>query len=271
MKIHHFDLSNAIKDVELLADTTKNNLRRSIRKLQLRKKYLDEDRLKPLTDAKIWKYECKSQVADLTVSLEKCDALVTVLDKLQKDCVKTSDKLKNVLLVIKNELKKRMEEKKFAVQDMEAQMKKAKCGFWDALFTFGASCAKAKKLRNQLAATKAAFEQELAVASRLNDRMHYFDGLKGLSSKLIEESTGLLDTTKEFRNKVSDTKYELEQDFTDDEIDDQLGDEDFVNDFAEQLFESLDNLQKECDRVIADCKARKKRLTDALIWDKIGE
>lgn len=50
------------------------------------------------------------------------------------------------------------------------------------------------------------------------------------------------------------------------EIDDQLGDEDFVNDFAEQLFESLDGLSQECDRVMADCKARKQRLTDALIW-----
>lgn len=58
----------------------------------------------------------------------------------------------------------------------------------------------------------------------------------------------------------------MDQDFTDDEIDDQLGDEDFVNDFAEQLHESLDNLQKECDVVMADCAARKKRLTDALIW-----
>jgi hypothetical protein len=62
----------------------------------------------------------------------------------------------------------------------------------------------------------------------------------------------------------------LEQDFTDDEIDDQLGDVDFVNDFAEQLFEALDNLAKFCDHVVTDCKARKERLTHALIWDQIG-
>jgi hypothetical protein len=30
-------------------------------------------------------------------------------------------------------------------------------------------------------------------------------------------------------------------------------------------------LVKKCDEVIADCRNRKKRLTDALIWDKIGE
>jgi len=29
--------------------------------------------------------------------------------------------------------------------------------------------------------------------------MHYFDGIKTLSNMLVEETTGLLDTTKEFR------------------------------------------------------------------------
>ena len=65
LKVHHFDLANAIKDVELLATTTKDNLRRSIKKLALRKRYLEGDRLKPSTDAKIWKYEVKYQSADL--------------------------------------------------------------------------------------------------------------------------------------------------------------------------------------------------------------
>lgn len=119
LKIHHFDLSNAIKDVELLATTTKDNLRRSIRKLDLRKKYLDGDRLKPNTDAKIWKYECKSQVADLGMSLDKCNAIVVILEKLQKDCAKTSDDLNNVLLKIKEMLKKRIEAKKIKIADLE--------------------------------------------------------------------------------------------------------------------------------------------------------
>jgi len=37
LKLHHFDLANAIKDTELLATTTKDNLNRSVRKLNLRK------------------------------------------------------------------------------------------------------------------------------------------------------------------------------------------------------------------------------------------
>lgn len=47
-----------------------------------------------------------------------------------------------------------------------------------------------------------------------------------------------------------------------------MGDIDFANDFAEQLFEALDNLNIKCDEVVADCVARKQRLTDALIWDE---
>jgi hypothetical protein len=45
-----------------------------------------------------------------------------------------------------------------------------------------------------------------------------------------------------------------------------LEDEDFRDDFAMQLYELMDNLDKECDVVMADCLARKQRLTDAIIW-----
>lgn len=38
-------------------------------------------------------------------------------------------------------------------------------------------------------------------------------------------------------------------------------------DFAEQLFASMDRLDKMCDEVIADTIARKERLTHALTWD----
>ena len=61
LKIHHFDLVAAVKDVELLASTTKDNLANSVKRLNLRKKYLDDGRLKPNTDAKIWKYQVKYQ------------------------------------------------------------------------------------------------------------------------------------------------------------------------------------------------------------------
>ena len=60
LKVHQFTLSNLVKDVALLASSTKSNLRRSIRKLDLRAKYEGTDKLTPEMDVKIWKYEIKS-------------------------------------------------------------------------------------------------------------------------------------------------------------------------------------------------------------------
>jgi len=130
LKIHHFDLANQIKDVELLAQTTKDNIRRSVRKLQLRKKYLDNGKMKPTFDVKIWKYEIKCQNNDLATQLEKCNAIVKVLEKLQKDCARTADDLNNVLLSIKEQLKKRIAASKTKIADLEKQAKAAKCSFW---------------------------------------------------------------------------------------------------------------------------------------------
>lgn len=78
-----------------------------------------------------------------------------------------------------------------------------------------------------------------------------------MARTLTAEASGLLDVAKEFRSKIASTKNQLSQDFTDEEIDDQLGDVDFMNDFAEQLYDALDQLSQTCDYVISDCKARK--------------
>jgi hypothetical protein len=73
-------ISSCIQEyVELLASSTKNNLRRSIRKLDLRIKYVAGDRLTPATDMKIWKYEVKSLHADLSLSTEKSSAILKIL------------------------------------------------------------------------------------------------------------------------------------------------------------------------------------------------
>lgn len=82
---------------------------------------------------------------------------------------------------------------------------------------------------------------------------------------LTTESSGLLDTTKEFMAALERTKYELDTDFTEDDIDDNIGDEDFANDFAEQLNDAFTALEKHCVHVIKDCIARKGRLDNALI------
>jgi len=72
--------------------------------LNLREDKLKKGALKPTTDVKIWKYEVKSQIADLTVSLEKCNEIVKVLEELQVATARTSDNLKAVLLKVQENL-----------------------------------------------------------------------------------------------------------------------------------------------------------------------
>lgn len=138
------------------------------------------------------------------------------------------------------------------------------------IFTFGAACRAADKIRNELNSKIGNLKAETAAANKINKRFHYFDGLKQLAATLTAEASGILDTAKDLRTKLEGTQRELLQDFTDDEIDDQLGDEDFANDFAEQLNDALTRLEVQCDITIKDCKERKDRLTHALIWADFG-
>jgi len=99
--------------------------------------------------------------------------------------------------------------------------------------------------------------------------MFYFDGLLKTASALTAEATGLLTVVKTLENRLSDTKRELEQDFTDEEIEENLWDEDFAADYAERLYEALERLSLCCDDTIKDCKERKERLQNALIWGNL--
>lgn len=107
----------------------------------------------------------------------------------------------------------------------------------------------------------------MAVLEKLANRLWYFDDLVDVSKNLTLEAAGLLELTRKFKNRLDDTKKELEQDYTADDIEDNLDDEDFANDYAETLFGSFDRLDKMCEEVMTDCLARKKRLTDMLIFD----
>jgi DNA repair ATPase RecN len=92
-----------IKDVNVQAEQTKDNLARVIRKLFMRKKFAA--RLTALQDVKIWQYEVKSLIADLEFSSGKLDIIIDKIDDLQKKCVISSDNLSNVIHGIKQDLK----------------------------------------------------------------------------------------------------------------------------------------------------------------------
>jgi len=82
LKIHTLDLRNTIEDVKLLATTTKEQLGKSIRKLDLRAKYDAKGKLNANMDEKVWSYEIKYQLSGLEDSLGKCKTIIGILKKL---------------------------------------------------------------------------------------------------------------------------------------------------------------------------------------------
>jgi len=54
MKIYQLDLSNIVMDLKLMTDSTVNDVKKSMRTLNLRKKILNNHSLAPEKDVKIW-------------------------------------------------------------------------------------------------------------------------------------------------------------------------------------------------------------------------
>jgi hypothetical protein len=93
LKVHYFQLSQILKDVELQARSTERALRSPIRRLGLRKTYEDAGKLTPVTELGIWKYEVKSVLASLERSQADVKKLVAELKKLQENGARTQDNL----------------------------------------------------------------------------------------------------------------------------------------------------------------------------------
>lgn len=134
-----------------------------------------------------------------------------------------------------------------------------------AIFTLGIACAFDSPTRRKLDNVKADLLEEKTIFEALLKRMGYFDGLVGVAKEMTQQAAGLLESTKQFRAKIRDTKEELETDYEPGMVLENMGDVDFANDYAESLFESLDSLMQECDRVSADCIERKHKMDLALV------
>jgi len=70
LRLHHLELSNAVKDSELIAQSTKDRLRRSYRVLSLREKLLEKGRLPPEAEVKLWKQAVGKLRGDVESSLD---------------------------------------------------------------------------------------------------------------------------------------------------------------------------------------------------------
>lgn len=133
-----------------------------------------------------------------------------------------------------------------------------------AIFTLGISCAYDSNTKREFLNVKVDLKREETIIQALSKRINFFDDLKATADTLVKESAGLLDSTKQYRQALVQARTMLERDFTAEDIAENMGDVDFANDFAESLYESLDELQVKAEQVGADALLRKQRLVDSL-------
>lgn len=133
-----------------------------------------------------------------------------------------------------------------------------------AIFTLGISCAYDSNTKREFLNVKVDLKEEQTIIQALSKRINFFDDLKATADTLVKESAGLLDSTKQYRQALVQARTMLERDFTAEDIAENMGDVDFANDFAESLYESLDELQVKAEQVGADALLRKQRLVDSL-------
>jgi hypothetical protein len=186
LKDHHFDLGTQIKDVEMMSTTTKDNIDRPVRKLNLRKKYKERNngKVPPNKDAMIWKYEIRQMEGSIKKQLAKIKIVLKNLDVIQKGCDATAEKIKILLISMKKALTKRIEDKKYNITQEQEKLKTIKCPWWEAIFTLGIACGKYASQRNAIRNMVRGMEREVEVAKRINKRFNYFDHLTNNAKEL---------------------------------------------------------------------------------------
>jgi hypothetical protein len=269
LKVYQYDLSNIVDDLKLMADSTIRDVDKSTRTLKLRKKILDGDRMSPEKDQKIWNQTIKGQTQNLTDSIEKCDKIISALEKLQKAVAVCRDELQNEIDSLRKRLEASNKELKRKLVDLEKKMKSIGCvnngkELLRAIFTLGLACLFDNDTKKKMLNVKADLREEQAIIQAISKRMNYFDDLLGSADTLVKQAAEVLKTTKTFRQALVQAKTVLERDYTPEDVAENLGDVDFANDFAEELYKVLHNLKVAAEHVASDCLNRKHKLDAAL-------
>jgi hypothetical protein len=78
-----FDISNVIKDIQVMVVSTKDNLSRIDRTFVLRHKYAAKIEANPSMDVKLWKKIYTSFVNDLAYQVEKITEIVKTFHAIE--------------------------------------------------------------------------------------------------------------------------------------------------------------------------------------------
>jgi DNA repair exonuclease SbcCD ATPase subunit len=220
-------------------------------------------------DLKVWNMTIKSQVNELTDSIEKCDEIIKALEDLQKNTKKAKDTLEDAIEQLRKALEASNKELQRKLTDLEKKMKSIGCinngrELLRAIFTLGLSCLFDSNTKREYENVKVDLKEEQTIIQAMSKRMNFFDDLKGAADTLVKESAGVMNTTKAYRQALVTCKSDLERNFTPDDVEENMGDVDFANDFAEALYASLQELKIKSEEVGAECLQRKHRLDNVL-------
>ena len=80
----------------------------------------------------------------------RCQEIVKILLKLQKDCAKTQDDIEIELASMESNLKSDIDRKKFRISELEKELKETKCEWWKALLTLGLICIKTENAKAEM-------------------------------------------------------------------------------------------------------------------------
>jgi len=270
LKVYQFDLSNIVQDLSLMADSTQNDVKKTVRTLGLRKKILGKNTLTPAKDVKVWGMAIKEQTNGLTDSIEKCDVIIKALEALQKAVKACNDELEKEIDNLRKSLEASNQQLKHKLAQIEKKLKSVGCvnngkELLRAIFTLGLACLLGQSdTKKEMLNVQADLKEEQAIINAISKRMNYFDDLLGSAHTLVKEAAGVLNTTKTFKQALVQAKNVLTRDYTPEDIEENLGDVDFANDFAEELYKTLHELNTVAEHVSNDCIQRKHRLDAAL-------
>lgn len=121
--MHQFDLTNTLTDAKLMADSIKNDIRGTSRKLALRQKKLDKDDLSAKVDQKVWEYVFKYLKNDIATANEKVAKLIKSLQTLSANTAKALDNFEGVLASIKKGTAGKKAKALGEVRDLKAELK----------------------------------------------------------------------------------------------------------------------------------------------------
>lgn len=115
MKIHFFNIAGLIKDVELLGQSTIDNLDKIQRRVNVREKWKTQGKLTYKRLGNVWKNEMKYLISSLERSLDRLNNIIGKLKTLEENCLRSKEKIADAVKFIRKAIEDKITMKHGAI------------------------------------------------------------------------------------------------------------------------------------------------------------